>query len=52
MRKLRLTVVWNYILFLQFSLSGLFLCKCLDEWISKLLDAVLIHIYYFPPPTP
>lgn len=50
MGKLTKTVVLNYILF---SLSsGLFLCKCLDLWISKLIGLVLIHIYYVPPPTP
>lgn len=49
MGKLTKTVVLNYRWFSQFSLFGLFLCKCLDLWISKLPGAVLICMYYVPP---
>jgi len=42
MGKLTNTVVLNYILFLQFSLSGLFLCKCLDLWIRCSTDSYLL----------
>lgn len=50
MRKLTKPVWLNYILFLEFSLSGLFLCDWLDSWIGKVLGTVLICTEYVPLP--